>query len=138
MNTKTWEEIKDRIQLLHFEESFDMIVAIANGGIIPAALINQKLLLPFELLKLSFRDSKQQPIFDSPQLVEPLNFDPTGKNILLVEDRVKTGASLSVALVLLSKATLIKTFAVNGKADYSLFDESCFKFPWIIPSLSTH
>ncbi|NCB27269.1 MAG: phosphoribosyltransferase, partial [Bacteroidia bacterium] len=29
-------------------------------------------------------------------------------------------------------AKQIKTFAVNGKADYSLYDETCFKFPWII------
>ncbi|HEX7410817.1 MAG TPA: phosphoribosyltransferase, partial [Bacteroidales bacterium] len=27
---------------------------------------------------------------------------------------------------------LVKTFAVNGKADYSLFDETCFTFPWIV------
>jgi xanthine phosphoribosyltransferase len=29
-------------------------------------------------------------------------------------------------------AALVKTFAVNGNADYALFDEDCFKFPWIM------
>ena len=56
MNTKSWLEVAGKISAIHFNESFDLIVAIANGGIIPAALINQRLLLPIELLKLSFRD----------------------------------------------------------------------------------
>ena len=132
MNTKSWLEVAGKISAIHFNESFDLIVAIANGGIIPAALINQRLLLPIELLKLSFRDAQQKPLFDTPRLLEKLSFDPAGKKILLVEDRVKTGASLQLAQLLLSEAALVKTFAVNGKADYSLFDETCFRFPWII------
>lgn len=132
MNSKTWLEVEERIQAIQFKERFDLIVAIANGGIIPAALVNQRLLIPIELLKLSFRDAKQQPLFESPQLVQELSFDPTGKTILLVEDRVKTGASLQMAQSLLSSAALVKTLAVNGNADYSLFNEACFRFPWII------
>lgn len=132
MNSKTWMEVEARIQAIQFKEEFDLIVAIANGGIIPAALVNQRLLIPIELLKLSFRDPKQRPLFDAPKLVAPLSFDPTGKTILLVEDRVKTGASLQMAQSLLASAALVKTLAVNGKADYSLFDEACFRFPWIL------
>ncbi|MDD2515382.1 MAG: phosphoribosyltransferase, partial [Proteiniphilum sp.] len=51
--------------------------------------------------------------------------------ILLVEDRIKTGATVRFAIDLLHEAREIKTFAVNGKADYALYDEDCFKFPWI-------
>jgi len=132
MHSKTWAEVETAIQDFHFSEQFDLIVAIANGGIIPAALLNQHLLIPIELVKLSFRDPTQKPMFDAPKLAAPLSFDPTGKNILLVEDRVKTGATLELAKSILSSAKLIKTFAVNGKADYALFDEACFRFPWII------
>jgi len=132
MNAKTWAEIETAIQDFHFSEQFDLIVAIANGGIIPAALINQRMLIPIELIKLSFRDPTQKPMFDAPKLVAPLTFDPAGKNILLVEDRVKTGATLELAKSILSSAKLVKTFAVNGKADYALFDEACFRFPWIM------
>jgi xanthine phosphoribosyltransferase len=64
--------------------------------------------------------------------MEEIRFNVSGKRILLVEDRVKTGATLSYAKELLSGAALVKTFAVNGKADYSLFDETCFPFPWIL------
>lgn len=132
MNSKSLEEIKNKLLTIEFTENFDLIVAIANGGIIPAALINQRLLVRIELLKLSFRNAEQKPIYDAPRLMEDLHFDVTGKTILLVEDRVKTGATLQYAVKLLSGAALVKTFAVNGKADYSLFDETCFKFPWIL------
>ena len=42
-NIKTWEELSSKIKSIVFNESFDLIVAIANGGIIiPAAFINQR------------------------------------------------------------------------------------------------
>ena len=55
-----------------------------------------------------------------------------GGSILLVDDRIKTGATIKLARELLKEARCIKTFAVNGTADYALFDETCFKFPWIL------
>ncbi|GHT68657.1 hypothetical protein FACS189452_08710 [Bacteroidia bacterium] len=129
---KSWDEVLQRIRDIAFAEKFDTIVAIANGGTIPAALLQQRLQVPLYLLKLSYRDARQQPMYDVPQLVEPLNFDAKGKTILLVEDRVKTGASLQRAVQLLSSAALVKTFAVNGNADYCLYNETCFVFPWKI------
>lgn len=133
MTPKNWDEIKYKISELQFSEvSFDLIVAIANGGIIPAAMLQQKLGLPLVLLKINYRDSKQIPVFDTPRLLEPPNFEIKNKHILLVEDRVKTGATLHYAKQLLAEAGLVKTFCVNGKADYALYNEACFKFPWII------
>ena len=130
--SKSFEEVLQKFREIEFAESFDMIVAIANGGVIPAAIINQRLDIELNLLKINLRDPNQKPKFDAPQLLEPINFDFKNKTILLVEDRVKTGATVKLALRLLQEAATIKTFAVNGEADYSLYDESCFKFPWII------
>jgi len=132
MNAKSFEEIIERINKIEIDEQFDMIVAIANGGIIPAALLNQRLNLDMHLLKLSLRDKYQQQMFDQPQLLEPINFDFENKRILLIEDRIKTGTTINYARKLLSKAKEVKTFAVNGNADYCLYNESCFKFPWIL------
>jgi xanthine phosphoribosyltransferase len=130
---KTFEEILERIRNIEFVEDFDLIVAVANGGIIPAALLNQRLGLELQLLRVNLRDLNQRPLYDSPKLLRPIDFDFGGRNILLVEDRVKTGASLSFARSLLEKeAEMVRTFAVNGKADYSLYDEDCFRFPWIL------
>jgi len=129
---KSFEEVMQRFREITFHETFDMIVAIANGGIIPAAIINQRLNIEIQLLKINLRDPDQQPRYDSPKLISPIEFDYKDKSILLVEDRIKTGATVQYAIDLLHGARQIKTFAVNGKADYSLYDESCFRFPWII------
>ena len=129
---KSFEEVLQRFKDIEFNETFDIIVAIANGGIIPAAIINQRLNTGVELLKINLRDPHQIPKYDSPKLVSPIDFDFRDKTILLVEDRIKTGATVNYALELLNEAKQIKTFAVNGKADYYLYDEECFRFPWII------
>lgn len=130
--TKSFEEVLLKFQSIELKEDFDMIVAIANGGVIPAAILNQKLDIELNLLKINLRDINQKPKYDSPQLIEPISFDFKEKKVLLVEDRIKTGATVKLAIKLLEGASIIKTFAVNGDADYSLYDESCFRFPWII------
>lgn len=130
--TKSFEEVLQRFREVEFKENFDLIVAIANGGVIPAAIINQRLNIKFHLLKINLRDAFQKPKFDAPKLLQPIDFDFKDKKVLLVEDRIKTGATVNLALKLLKEAEVIKTFAVNGEADYSLYDESCFRFPWII------
>jgi xanthine phosphoribosyltransferase len=132
LREKSFEEVLQRFRDIEFNENFDIIVAIANGGIIPAAIINQRLNTGVELLKINLRDLNQRPKFERPKLVSPIDFDFKDKTILLVEDRIKTGATVQFAIDLLNGAKQIKTFAVNGRADYSLYDEECFRFPWIV------
>jgi xanthine phosphoribosyltransferase len=132
MEQKTFSEIIKRFADIQFNENFDLIVAIANGGIVPAGIINQKLNTEVEILHINFRDDYQQPKYSTPKLVKPIDFEFQGKKILLVDDRIKTGATIDVAKKLLEGAKLIKTFAVNGNADYALYNESCFRFPWRI------
>ena len=129
---KSFEEIMQRFRKIEFSENFDLVVAIANGGIIPATILNQRLQTDMQLLKINLRNPLHQPKYDSPQLLAPIDFDYKNKTILLVEDRVKTGATIQFAVHLLKGAKEIKTFAVNGKADYSLYDEACFRFPWLV------
>lgn len=132
MEQKTFSEIIKRFADIQFNENFDLIVAIANGGIVPAGIINQKLNTEVEILHINFRDDYQQPKYSTPKLLKPIEFEFQGKKILLVDDRIKTGATIDVAKKLLEGAKLIKTFAVNGNADYALYNESCFRFPWRI------
>ncbi len=129
---KSFEELLERFRLIEISETFDMVVAIANGGIIPAALINQRLGCEFHLLKLNLRDAMQNKLYDKPKLLSEIDFDFKGKRILLVDDRIKTGTTLVFAKELLSEAKLIRTLAVNGNADYSIYNESCFRFPWLL------
>jgi xanthine phosphoribosyltransferase len=132
MQIKTFDEVLEKFRNVVFAEDFDMIVAIANGGIIPAAILNQRLGVEIQLLKINLRDNNQKPKYDSPRLLSPVDFEFRDKTILVVDDRIKTGASLNLAIELLQGAKLLKTFAVNGNADYALYNEECFKFPWII------
>jgi uncharacterized protein len=132
MTEKPFSELMARFGDIEFNEKFDMIVSIANGGIIPGAILNQRLNIELNLLRINLRDSNQKPLYDKPQLLAPVDFNFKDKTILLVEDRIKTGATVNFAKELLKGAKLIKTFAVNGEADYSLYNESCFKFPWNI------
>lgn len=129
---KTFDEVMERFRSITFEDEFDMIVAIANGGIVPAGIINQRLQKEIHLLKINLRDEYQHPKYDHPKLLAPIDFDFRDKRILLVDDRIKTGSTIKLAKELMQEARMIKTFAVNGNADYALFDEACFKFPWII------
>lgn len=93
----TFDDIKQKIAAVEFDVTFDLIVAIANGGIIPAAIINQRLNVEMQLLKINWRDPQQKPKYAEPQLLVSPEFEYENKSILLVEDRVKTGTTLEFA-----------------------------------------
>lgn len=132
MAEKNFGEVLERFRTIEIKEEFDLIVAIANGGIVPAGILNQRLGTEVKLLKINLRDEFQRPKYESPRLVSPIDFEFKGKRILLVDDRIKSGSTIVFAKELLAGAAKIKTFAVNGNADYALFDEECFRFPWIL------
>jgi xanthine phosphoribosyltransferase len=131
---KSFAEVMDRFRSMRFEETFDLVVAIANGGIVPAGILAQKFGgVEVRLLRINLRDEHQRPRWDKPRLLAPVEFDFEGRRILLVDDRVKSGSTMRLARELrLEKAALVRTFAVNGTADYELYNEDCFKFPWIL------
>ncbi|MDD3108419.1 MAG: phosphoribosyltransferase [Alistipes sp.] len=132
MDNKSFEACLERIRTIDIPEQFDLIVAIANGGIIPAALLNQRLGLELQLLRINLRDENQKPKYDQPRLLAPIDFEVKGRRILLVDDRIKSGSTIRLARELLKEAAVVRTFAVNGTADYALYDEACFRFPWIL------
>ena len=82
MNVKTFEEVRQRFLEITFEERFDLIVAVANGGIIPAAMLNQRLNLDMQLLKLHLRDADQKQLYDRPRLLEDPVRGKREKNII--------------------------------------------------------
>ena len=102
---KTMEEVLERFRTIEFHDDFDMIVAIANGGIVPAGIINQRLQKEVHLLRINLRDEYQHPKYDAPQLLAPVDFNFRGKSILLVDDRIKTGATIKLARKRLSRGS---------------------------------
>ena len=54
----------ERFNNIEIDEHFDIVVAIANGGIVPAGIINQRLNCDFQTIKINLRDAIQRPKFD--------------------------------------------------------------------------
>ncbi len=131
MKQKAIEEVLARIESIEFGEPFDAVVAILDGGKEPARLVAQRLRLPVFELSINFRDGQHRPQHDEPILTQDFTEDVRGKRLLVVDDRSRTGKTFEKAREVLADAALVRTLAVNGKADYSLFDESCFLFPWV-------
>ena len=107
----------------------DSVVAISRGGIVPGALIANLLKVDFHIININFRDDCHNEKYDTPKLLNKIDFDTKNKNILLVDDVSRTGKTLNFAKELLN--TNVRTFVINGTADYSLYDyKECLIFPW--------
>ncbi len=136
---KSFAEVLDRFRAIEFAEEFDLVVAIANGGIVPAGILARRFegerggVVEVRLLRINLRDERQRPRWDAPRLLAPIDFEFADRRVLLVDDRVKSGSTMRLAQELLGReAAVVRTFAVNGEADYALYNEDCFRFPWII------
>lgn len=129
MIKKSWNDFFERLESVDFEE-FDLIVAIARGGIIPASFIQQQLNIPMKIIQINYRDDEHNPRYDNAKLLEENEFYFKDKKILLVDDVSRTGKTLAKATEYLN-GNIIRTCIVNGKGDYSLFnEESCIEMPW--------
>ncbi len=129
MKELNFEDIVKKIKNTKFSK-FDLVVAIGSGGLIPAAIIAKHLNLDLKVLWLKFKDDKNKEIYKKPKLLKKIGFSYKKKKILLVDDFSRTGKTFKEAKKNL-KGAKIKTFVINGKADYSLYKyPCCIKFPW--------
>ncbi len=120
----------DRVLSEMKDEHFEAIVAVAQGGIIPAALLQQEWELPMSVVRINFRDHENKPRFEDARLLEEGPAPFPGKKVLLVDDVSRTGRTLAKARAFLSAST-VKTFLLNGAADYRLYDtQECLRMPW--------
>jgi hypoxanthine phosphoribosyltransferase len=132
MKKLTLTQITEKIKAKKFQK-FDLIVAIGKDGIMPASLLKHFLDIPVEVIWLNYRNKENKPIREEPILKKPLNKRlklMKNKNILIVDSISKTGKTLEKAKEVL-KDNRVKTFVINGKADYSLFKfKECIDWPW--------
>jgi len=128
MKTLTLAQINKKIKAIKFPK-FDLIVAIGKDGIFPASLLHHFLKLPVKVIWINYRNKNNKPIRKEPILKKPFK-KIEKKKILLVDTISKTGKTLKKAKEVL-KGNKIKTFVINGKADYSLFNyKECIEWPW--------
>ena len=131
MKDLTLNQIKDKLKDITFPK-FDLIIGIATDGIKPAELLSDYLNIPFEIIHLNYRNKENIPIRDEPiETKENKNISNLNdKNILIVDSISKTSKTLNKAKDIL-KNNNIKTFVINGKADYFLFNyDECINWPW--------
>jgi hypoxanthine phosphoribosyltransferase len=121
--------------------SFDWIIGIANGGIIPALYLCYELKTnALDTLCLSFYDDEEKR--ETFTIKEKDYSHIKQKNILLVDDLVDSGVTLIKAIsylkefspALIETATVYKKASSTMEPDYYIFDAPYDKwiiFPWM-------
>lgn len=131
MQDISFTEIAGRISDLKLPH-FDLVVGIAEGGLVPSGMIAYKLGIELNVIRISFRDAANTPLYDHPRLFSETK-KIKNKKILIVDDVSVTGKTLEKAKEVLA-GNDVKTLTLKGKADYVLFPEisDCVKWPWKI------
>lgn len=109
----------------------DIVIGIAEGGIVPAKLISKKIGCGFSSVKFSYRDDKNTPIYASPVLLEEPLLNEKVKEVLIVDDVSVSGKTLRSACDLF-EGYKVRTLVLIGSADHVVFPEirSCVIWPW--------
>ena len=128
--TLTMEVISERISLLNLP-NIELIIGIATGGVVPAALISYRTGKPLKIIKLNYRDEENTPIREEPELQSDDISIGGAKKILLVDDVSVSGKTLDAAKKLFAEIE-ITSLVMKGKADIVLFPElnKCVNWPW--------
>jgi len=130
MVTITFPEIKKALDKFSLP-LVDLVIGIAEGGLVPASLTANKLGCELASIKINYRDENNNPKFEKPEIIIPFERSIKGKSILLVDDVSVTGKTLEEARSLF-KGNHIATFVFKGKADYVLLPDikECVNWPW--------
>lgn len=129
----SFEEISRAIKKLDLP-GFDLVVGIADGGIVPACLMAYKIGCPLELMKVNYRDSANKVNKPYPEIIIPPAIEIScAAQILIVDDVSVSGSTLAAAKDRLSDFH-VKTMVLIGKADFVLFPEisGCVLWPWAL------
>jgi len=126
----TFPEIKNALDKFSLP-LVDLVIGIAEGGMVPASLTANKLGCELASIKINYRDQNNVPLFEKPEIIRTLDGIIKGKSILLVDDVSVTGKTIEEARSLF-KGNRITTFVFKGKADYVLLPDikDCVDWPW--------
>lgn len=131
MDSIPFEEILRRVRSFSWPK-VDLVVGIAEGGVVPASLVAFQIGCDFTTIAINFRDENNAPRHHQPILLGNAPIIDQDQFVLLVDDVSVSGQTLSCATEQL-KGCNLKTFVLRGKADYVLFPEldSCVRWPWV-------
>lgn len=132
MTPLSFAAITERLARWTFPPQLDGVVGIANGGVVPAALVAQHLKLDLKLIALNYRDDFNQPRFAEPTLLSPVPDLGAWQRVLLVDDVYVSGSSWRAARTFLPAELEVLPFVLKGRVDFALIRDvdGCVQWPW--------
>src|SRR5207237_5676008 len=101
MKPPTFEEITARLAKWEFPAGVDGVVGIAWGGVVPAALVAQRLGVGLKTIRVTYRDEKHGTRFMVPKVASEIPGVGAWKRLLLVDDLYLSGRSWQAGRALL-------------------------------------
>lgn len=132
MTPLSFEAIAGRLAAWTFPMGVDGVVGIASGGVVPAALVAQRLGVGLKVIALNYRDDANEPRFAEPRLVSSVPALGGWKRVLLVDDVYVSGKSWHAARALLPREIEVLPFVLKGKVEFALIRDidGCVQWPW--------
>ena len=132
MKALEFTDIAARLAAWSFPAGVDGVVAIASGGVVPAALVAQRLGVGMKVIALNYRDEANAPRFAEPQLLAAVPDLGGWRRVLLVDDVWVTGKSWQAARACLPAEAEVWPFVMKGKVEWALIRDvdGCVQWPW--------
>ncbi len=132
MTPLAFTAIADRLTRWEFPVGIDGVIGVATGGVVPAALVAQRLGVELKVIALNYRDEANAPRFPEPRLLAPVPTLGSWRRVLLVDDVYVSGRSWRAARELLPPEVEVLPFVLKGKVDFALFRDidGCVSWPW--------
>ena len=132
MTPLPFSEITRRLAEWIFPDRVDGVLAIATGGVVPAALVAMRLGVEMKVMTLNYRDDANEPRYAEPKLLSAVPDLGSWRRILLVDDVYVSGKSWHAARKLLPAEIEVLPFVLKGKVDFALIRDidGCVKWPW--------
>jgi uncharacterized protein len=128
----SFTEITARLAAWTFPERIDGVVGIASGGVVPAALVAQRLGVGMTVIALNYRDEGNQPRFPEPQVLSAVPDLAGWRRVLLVDDVYVSGKSWHAARARLPAEVEVLPFVLKGRVEFALIRDidDCVAWPW--------
>lgn len=136
--TVPWEQFHLDVRQLAWRvmdgQRYRGVIAIARGGLIPAAIIARE--LDIRLVECISIETYQDEALGQPRVTKPATAAGDGDGYLLIDDLVDTGATARVARALLPRAQFACVYAKPaGRPLVDLFvrevpQDTWILFPW--------
>ena len=132
MTSLSFSDITGRLASWTFPDRIDVVVGIATGGVVPAALVAMRLGVEMTVMALNYRDEANEPRYVEPRLLSPIPELGSARRVLLVDDVYVTGKSWEAARRLLPATVEVLPFVLKGRVDFALIRDvdGCVKWPW--------